>query len=571
MTDSSTLLNACLAACAILCLPGCSKSPPAAPVRVETHPTPSISEPWFEEVAARAGIDFRFSTGHQPGRYYMPEVKGGGVGLLDYDGDGLLDLFCVQAGSLDPAVTNRPSHKLYRNLGNWKFADVTGASGIKGNGSYGVGCACGDYNGDGFPDIYITALGTNMLYRNKGNGTFTDVTRSAGVGNVSWGASAAFFDYDLDGHLDLVVANYINWSREAELECYSRGGLRDYCSPLNYKAPSMDTLYHNRGDGTFENVTVAAGLDKAYGYGLGVVGTDLNGDGLPDIFVANDATPNQLWINLGNGKFEDRAMLSGCAVNSMGMSEAGMGIEVVDLFDHGQFDLFVTHLVGEANRLFVNDHGIFTDLVKPKGPGATSWPYTSFGVGFYDFDNDGILDLYVANGRVKHGQTDLDQEDPYAEPSNLLRGLGGGDFEEVLPQGGTAKPLLAAGRGAAFGDLDNDGAVDCVVSIRDGPVRVLHNLAGKHGHWLMLKVLNQKGTYAIGAVVRLEAGGKTRWQQVLPNRSYASSNDPRVHFGLGPLAGADRVTVRWPNGKEEVFGPLEANRLHELREGSAQK
>ncbi len=560
----SRVLLAIASLVSLLGLPGCSKSPlPPAPAARQTPP-PANSAPWFEECAAQAGLNFHFSTGHQPGRYYMPEVKGGGVGLLDYDNDGLQDIFCVQAGSLDPSVTNRPGHKLYRNLGHWKFQDVTEKAGIRSNGSYGVGCCCGDYNGDGFIDIYVTAYGTNTLYRNNGDGTFTDVTREAGVGKVAWGASAMFFDYDGDGFMDLYIANYINWSRESELECFSRAGMRDYCSPLNYKAPSMDTLYHNRRDGTFEDVSLAAGLDKAYGYGLGVVALDVNQDGRPDIFVANDATPNQLWINQGNGKFVDEAMIHGCAVNGMGMSEAGMGIEVADFFERGSFDLFVTHLVGEANRLYYNTNGFFIDLVKPKGPGATSWPYTSFGVGAYDFDNDGLLDLYIANGRVKHGQSDLDPNDPYAEPSNLLHGLGNGEFAEVFPQGGTSPALLSAGRGAAFGDLDNDGGIDVVVSNRDGPVRLLHNIVPQRGHWVMFKVVDDHGRYALGATVRLEASNKTQWRLVQPNKSYCSSNDPRVHFGLGNATRIDKVTIKWPQGMEEVFGPFEADHLYVL-------
>lgn len=555
-----------------LLLAGCSK-PSAPPVPVESRRAEQkrADEPWFEEVSAQAGLDFHFQTGHQPGRYYMPEIKGGGIGLLDYDGDGYLDVFCVQAGSVDPAVTNRPTHKLFRNSGNWQFADVTKTAGVGGNGSYGMGCACGDYDGDGWPDLYVTALGTNCLYRNLGNGTFAEVTRQAGVGKVSWGASAAFFDYDGDGRLDLVVANYIRWSRDKEVDCFGRGGLPDYCSPLNYNAPAMATLYHNRGDGTFADVSLAAGLDKAFGYGLGVVAADFNQDGRPDIFVANDATPNQLWINQGNGKFTDEAMIRGCAVNALGMAEAGMGIAVVDMFQRGWLDLFVTHLVGEANRLWLNTNGYFIDYVTPKGPGAASWPNTSFGVAFADFDNDGILDVYIANGRVKRGPVDLDANDPYAEPSTLLRGLGQGEFEEVFPQGGTAQLLLAASRGAAFGDLDNDGGIDIVVSNRDGPAHLLRNRVSQRGHWIMFKVLNRRGTYAIGARVRLQAGGRTQWRQVQPNQSYCSSNDPRVHFGLGQAARVERVLVDWPYGAEESFGPLAAGRIYELREGTGAK
>ncbi len=556
-----------LALTAIGLLVACSRQaiPPAA-----TSPASAAAPagPWFEEGARQAGIDFQMTTGHRPGKYLMPEIKGGGVGLLDYDGDGLLDIFCVQAGSLYPDATNHPGHKLYHNDGNWRFTDVTERAGVRGNGAFGMGCAVGDYNRDGRPDLYVTALGPNQLFRNNGDGTFTDVSEAAGVADRGWGASAAFVDYDLDGHLDLVVANYIRWSREIEVECFSQGGRPDYCSPLNYKAPSMDSLFHNRGDGTFENVSVHAGLDKAYGYGLGVVGADLTGDGRPDLYVANDATPNQLWVNQGDGTFRDEAMMRGCAVNGLGMSEAGMGIALVDTLNRGVFDLFITHLVGEANRLFLNNNGYFMDHVVPKGPGATSWPHTSFGVGFFDFDHDGQLDAYIANGRVKRGMTDLDPNDEYAEPDTLLHGLGDGAFEEILPPGGTSPTLLAAGRGAAFGDLDNDGDMDVVITNRDGPTHLLRNVAGSRGRWILFRVLDRRGVDAINALLRLESGPFRRWQLVLPNQSYCSSNDPRVHFGLGTIERVERVVVRWPDGGEETFGPFDAGQIHVLRQGA---
>ena len=525
--------------------------------------------PWFEEVAAAAHVDFHHASGHA-GRFLMPEMETGGVGLLDYDGDGYLDIFCVQGGSLDPAETNRPTCKLYHNLGGWKFEDVTARAGVGGHGEYGMGCACADYDGDGRVDILVTTVTGPILYHNNGDGTFTDMTRAAGLTNRSWGTSCAFVDYDGDGKLDLVIANYLRWSAATELECFSQGGAPDYCSPLNYKAPLMVTLYHNLGHGTFEDVSAAAGLDRAYGNGLGVVCADFNHDGWPDIFVANDAMPNQLWMNTGHGTFKDEAMIRGCAVNALGIAEAGMGVVAVDLYQRGWLDLFVTHLVNEGNRLFVNTNGYFNDVVMPKGPGAGSLPFTGFGVAFADFDNDGQLDLYVANGRVRLGQSALDPHDPYAEPNTLLRGLGGGDFAAVAPAGGTAKALLATSRGLAVGDLDNDGAIDVVVINRDGPVHVLRNLAGQQGHWIMFKARNRQGSDALGAQLRLDAAGKAYWRHVGPNEGYSSSNDPRVHFGLGSVGQADKVTVQWPRGRAEAFGPFLAGKIYELREGQGQ-
>jgi enediyne biosynthesis protein E4 len=548
---------------AVACSPSGPDPHPDAPDRSMT----SHSAPWFEEVAATSGVRFRYETGFS-GRHLMPEIKGGGVGLLDYDGDGLLDIFCVQGGSLHPG--DQPDadlprgHRLFRNLGNWKFEDVTEAAGVAGDGRYGMGVACADYDGDGWVDIHITHVQGSLLYRNNGDGTFTDVTQEAGLTHGAWGVGSAFFDMNHNGQLDLVIANYLRWSIESEVNCFSLGSLPDYCSPLSYSAPAVDTLYRNRGDGTFENVTLAAGLGSAYGNGLGVVTADFNRDGLPDIYISNDASPNQLWINQGDGTFVDEAMLRGCAVNALGMSEAGMGISSSDLDHNGWRDLYVTHMVGEANLLFMNQDGLFTDVTPPNGPTFMSWPYTSFGVGFFDFDNDGQLDLYVANGRVRLAADNPDPNDPYAEGNNLLRGLGQLQFESVA-NAGTATPLLATSRGAAFGDLDNNGSVDIVVVNRDGPIHILRNLTGHNGRWINVRVLDEFGRDAMGAEARFEAGDTIWWRAVAPQESYASSNDPRLHCGLGAVTRIDQLTVRWPDGYEQTFGPLDANQFYQVR------
>ncbi len=561
---------------------GCRKSPESAPTG--TAPTAAFSQPtvvvssrtptasrspWFTNVVSGSGLTFQHHSG-AAGRYWLPEMETGGVGLIDYDGDGLLDIFCVSGGSLDPAHPVTPGHRLYRNLGNWKFADVTEAAGLVCSDGYGMGCAVGDYDGDGLPDLYVTQLGSNHLYHNRGNGTFEDVTAAAGVAVHSWSTSAAFVDYDGDGRLDLMVVNYVKWSPEQEMECFSAGGRRDYCSPKNYHSPAPSTLFHNRGNGTFEDVTTAAGLDRAYGNGFGIATADFDHDGRVDFFVANDATPNQLWLNQGNGHFIDDAPLRGCALNSMGVPRAGMGVVAVDLLQRGWMDLFVTHLTGEGNGLFLNQKNAFLDSVTPDGPMAGSLSFTGFGTAIADFDNDGEQDAYVANGRVRLGSHTWSPQDPYAEPNTLQRGRGAGRFEAVEPVGGTAEPLVATSRGLAVGDLDNDGALDLVVINRDGPVHLLRNVAGGGRRGIVFQLAGRDGRDVRNAILRFESGGRIQWRQHQPNQGYCSSNDPRVHFGLGPTATGGHLWIRWSDGSAEDFGVRQAGRPHVIRAGSGQ-
>jgi hypothetical protein len=546
---------------------GCSKRDDGSATQdaSPSKPIASQANPWFDEIAKQAGLTFRYESGQRPGQFLFPEIVGGGAGLLDYDNDGWLDIYCVQGGSLHPDSLLKPGNKLFRNLGAWRFEDVTERARVPGTG-YGMGCACADFDHDGDTDIFVTNVGSNLLYRNNGDGTFTDVTREAGVQGGAWGTSCAFVDYDKDGYLDLIIANYVKWSLDQEIECFSRGGARDYCSPMSYNNPAMATLYRNLGNGTFEDVTLKAGLSKAYGNGLGIATGDFDQNGWPDIYVANDAMPNQLWLNQGDGSFKDEAMLRGCAVSALGVPEAGMGVVAVDVLQRGWLDLFVTHLVGEQNRLFLNTNGLFLDWVQPKGPGVPSSPFTGFGTGFFDFDQDGLLDLYVANGRVKLGAKDYDAKDPYAEPSQLLKGLGKGEFEKV-PQSGMNVSLIATSRGCAFGDLDNDGDIDIVVINRDGPLHLLRNLAGSsRGNWITFRLQPRQGAESHNAMLQIEYGNSKQWRQCQPNEGYCSSNDPRVHFGLGSVARVDRLEVRWPNGEAQAFGPFNANKAYEIRQ-----
>ena len=528
---------------------------------------------WFRENAREKGLDFVHVRALEQ-RFWFPEIMGGGVAMLDYDQDGWLDLYLVQSGDLaEPS----PEHadRLYRNQGDgtFRFVERSGAE----DPGYGMGCACADADGDGKTDLFVTNVGPNTLYRNRhGEGSeavFEDVTAAAGVGDPAWGTSAAFFDADADGDLDLFVTNYVRWSREIEIDCRSPYDEPDYCAPNNYDAPTRDLVYRNEGDGRFRDVSEAAGLSAAFGNGLGVVTGDLDDDGRIDVYVANDMMPNQLWINQGNWSFADRALYAGCAVNKNGASEAGMGVAAVDVEGDADLDVFITHLRNETNTLFVNRGGIFADRTGEADLGLASLPYTGFGTDVADFDHDGLLDVFVANGAVTRNRVRFDPDDPYAEPILLQRGVAGGalgiSFVDV-PGGGCDPPSIGNGRGAAFGDLDNDGDLEVVVVDNGARVRLLENLCAALGHWIQLSVLEKSGADALGARVVIEAGGKTYRRDVQSDGSYCAASDPRVHVGLGANAEPLTARVRWVDGVEERFGPLETDRFHVLRRGTGQ-
>ncbi|MCZ6817446.1 MAG: CRTAC1 family protein, partial [Planctomycetota bacterium] len=511
---------------------------------------------WFQETARESGLAFTHVRGREC-RYWFPEIMSGGAGLFDYDNDGDLDLYLVQGGDLGPDTIDGPGNRLFRNRGDGTFEDVTRTAGV-GDTGYGMGCACGDFDIDGDLDLYVCNVGANVLYRNNGDGTFTDVSRRAGVGDSGWGTSCAFLDYDADSDLDLIVVNYVSWSSRRDIQCFDRSGRREYCLPAVYDAPTVDVLYRNQGDGTFMNATESAGLATAAGYGLGVCCGDFNSDGRIDVYVANDGTPNHLWINRGDGTFVEDGLLAGCSVNARGEAEAGMGVAGVDIENDGDVDLFVTHLAGQTNTLYVNNDGLFEDLTPMTGLSMVSMKYTGFGLGFADFDHDGFLDLYIAQGRVTRGQPRRRGADPYGEPDLLLRGSEGMRFEEVSPKGGTEPFSGGAGRGAVFGDVDNDGDIDVVVVESGGQVRLLRNVAGAEGNWIMFRVLDRRGLDAVGAVVQIVAGGRTQNRPVQTAYSYCASNDPRVHFGLGADLRVDHARVTWLGGQKESFGGFEA-------------
>lgn len=535
----------------ILVLHGCREA-------VSPGATSAPGQPWFEEVAAPSGLDYEFRSGHQE-LCYIPEITAGGVALIDADEDGYLDVYFVQGGPLTAPPAERPGNQLFRNRADGTFEDRSAGSGADDRG-YGVGVATGDSDEDGHVDLYVTNVGPNVLLRGSGAATFQDVTQAAGVGDPGFGSSAAFLDFDRDGDLDLFVANYLVWSPDKERDCFNSLGQRDYCAPATYNAPALAVLYRNEGAGSFTEVSAETGIASTPSTGLGVVCGDFTGDGSSDVFVANDGRVNHLWVNLGGGRFEDQALLLGCAMDQDGFAKAGMGVDAADFDDDGDLDLLVGNLRGESDSLFRNDGAYFSDVSALAGLGTISRPFTRFGLGWADFDNDGRLDLYQANGRVA-GQG---EGDPFAEPNLLYRGIGSGRFEELLPRGGTASLLVHTSRGAAFGDLDNDGGIDVVVVNRDAPAYLLRNRV-ERGDWLLVRVLDEDGRDALGAVLTLRCRDRTLRREVRTAYSYCSASDPRVHFGLGRGGRVDSIDVRWPGGESERYPIPGLNRVLEIQ------
>ncbi len=520
------------------------------------------AKPLFEEVGETAGLDFRHFNG-RTGGLYLVEVTGSGLGLLDFDGDGDLDLYLVQGGipnpeeSLEDALVSPAdgslplTDRLYRNDA-WAdadgalrlaFVDRTEASAIDAP-HYGMGVAAGDYDGDGDTDLYVTNFGPNQLLRNNGDGTFSDVTETSGAGDIRWSVSAAFADFDRDGHLDLYVGNYVDQRFTSGSSCTNATGAPDYCGPLAFR-PFPDRLLRNRGDGTFEDGTPASGALEEFGGALGVVATDFNGDDWIDLYVANDMTANQLRINQRDGSFLNDAVFAGAAVNWEGKPEASMGVDAGDFDGDGDEDLFMAHLTGETNTLYVNDGtGVFDDATVTSGLGSTSWVATGFGTGWIDFDRDGRLDLFVANGAVRAIEELVEAGDPFPlhQPNQIFRNLRDGRFEEVS---GTAPAFAVSevSRGSAFGDVDNDGDEDIAVSNNDGPVRLLLG-APPANPWLGISS-RDGGT---GWKARAEtASGETLWRRSRRDGSYASARDPRVF--LGASTPIESVTLTRPGAR----------------------
>jgi len=541
---------------------------------------PAATDPVFVESAAAAGLAFTHVNG-ATGKYYLPELMGAGVALFDYDNDGDLDVFLVQGGPLGGNTGSAgPTSRLFRNdltVGpdgkrTIRFTDVTAKAGV-GLRSYGMGAAVADYDNDGYLDLFVTSFGSIALFHNNRDGTFTDVTKQAGLSDTAWSTSAAFVDYDRDGDLDLFIAHYVDFTVAANKLCNDPAGVRDYCGPRAYR-PVPDRLFRNEGGGRFVDVTDRVGITKADGAGLGVAIGDYNGDGWPDIYVANDATPNQLWINNRDGTFRDEGLLSGSALSASGNPEGSMGIASGDFDLDGDEDLFVTNIIGETSVLYVNDgRGNFDDARARTGLAALTAAFTGFGTDWFDYDNDSWPDLFVANGAVNIVEAQRGQPSPYRMRNQLFHNLAGRRFEETSAAAGPALARAEISRGAAFGDIDNDGDVDIVVTNNNGPVRLLLNQVGTRNHWLQVRLDQQPGNrFGIGAWVGVERqGAPTLWRRVRTDGSYLSASDVRLHFGLGGSPAVSGVVVQWPDGQRERWTGIAGDRLVTLRRNTGQR
>ncbi|HEX8181280.1 MAG TPA: CRTAC1 family protein [Pyrinomonadaceae bacterium] len=564
-------LRACLIICGLLCAGGVAAT--SARAQRSDADCAGRKVPQLADVTAQTGI--RFVHTSAPEKKYIVESMSGGVLVLDYDRDGWPDIYLTNAPTVEMALKGQQARSaLYRNNHDGTFADVTDRAGI-GTPGFAMGGAVGDFDNDGWPDIYVTCLGGNTLYRNKGDGTFADVTKRAGVGEGRWSTGAAFGDYDGDGFLDLLVANYVDFKLNdlpgfgSSPTCKFRG-LDVQCGPRGLKGAG-DSLWHNNGDGTFTDVTKQAGANDAGGYyGLGVVWSDFGNRARLDAYVANDSTPNFLYRNEGAHRFAEIGLESGTAVSGDGSEQGSMGVAVGDYTHTGRFSIFITNFADEYNTLYRNNGDYdFTDASYAAGVAQASRPYVGWGTGFFDVDNDGWLDLLVVNGHVYPQIDTLAAGARYRQPKLLHLNLGNGTFCDASRQAGPALPTPRASRGAAFGDFDNDGHVDVVVGDLDGPPMILHNEGGDTNHWVTFELAATKGSpLAIGARVRLVAGDMVQTEEIRSGGSYLSQHDLRLHFGLGKAAKVDLLEIRWPGGRVEQLKDLAADKFYAVLEGA---
>lgn len=525
----------------------------------------------FVDIAAAAGITFRHQNAASNEKYLI-ETMGAGCGWIDYDQNGLLDLYLVNSAPTRLYVPKTAMRSaLYRNNGDGTFTDVTAKAGVGAEGLFGMGVAVGDYDNDGFPDLFVLGYGRCILYRNNGDGTFTDVTDKAGVQNLGkWASSAAWFDYDNDGKLDLIIANYVDWSPEKNFWCGDKApGMRSYCHPDVYHGQTP-TLFHNNGDGTFTDVSVKSGVGLKRGNGLGVVTFDYDDDGWQDIFIANDHMPNFLFRNNRDGTFREVGYEAGVAVGLDGQFEAGMGVDAGDIRNDKRFGLVVTHLDQQIARVYANQgDGSFEDATFQSKLSYATFHSSGFGTRFLDYDNDGLSDIFMANGHVLDNIERYHPGTLYAEPKMMFRNKGDGIFENVSDMLGGDFVAPRVSRGAAVGDFDNDGDLDILVSNNGEAPQLLRNDGGNSNHWLEILLIGTKSNRdAVGARVKVVAGDLKLFDQRKGGMSYQSSQDPRLHFGLNQQERVDAIEIRWPSGEVTKLENVKSDQIIAVREGA---
>jgi hypothetical protein len=545
----------------LLCAPGAPAAPPDSDSAVQ-----------FKDITRAAGLRFIHNNGAF-GKKYLPETMGPGVAFIDFDGDGRQDIFLVN-GKDWPAAAGRPGHrktrstpKLYRNNGDGTFTDVTTRAGLAIE-IYGMGAAVGDFNNDGYDDLFVTVMGPNHLFRNNGNGTFTDVTRRAGLEEpAEFSTSAAWLDYDKDGALDLLVANYVEWSPEKDLFCTLDGANKSYCTPESYQGATA-RLFRNNGDGTFADVTQKAGLLDPNSKALGIAVLDADRDTWPDFFLANDTEPDKLYLNQQNGTFAEQGMRSGVAFSEMGIARAGMGVDAADYDRSGYPSLLVANFSNEMLALYHNEGtGLFVDDAPRSAVGHSSLLTLGFGCFFFDYDNDGWLDIFVANGHIENEIERVQRQVRYAEPPHLFRNQGGGRFAEVTASAGSDLDKPRVARGAAYADIDSDGDPDILLTTSGGPAVLLRNDGGRN-HSLRLRLVGTKSNRdGLGAEVTLTAGGDRQWQMLRSGSSYLSQSELVLTFGLGAKTQADSVEIRWPSGQVDRLQTIPAGQTVTVEEG----
>jgi enediyne biosynthesis protein E4 len=524
----------------------------------------------YVDVAAAAGITFQHDNAASAEKYLI-ETMGSGCGWIDYDQNGLQDLYLVN-GAATPLYTpkRRLQSALYRNNGDGTFSDVTAKAGVAAEGLFGMGVAVGDYDNNGFPDLFVLGYGRCILYHNNGDGTFRDVTAQAGVENSGrWGSSAAWFDYDNDGRLDLLIANYVDWAPDNNFWCGDHGpGLRSYCHPDNYHGQAP-TLYHNNGDGTFTDVSLRSGVGAKPGNGLGVVTFDYDDDGWQDIFIANDSMPNFLFHNNHDGTFREVGYMAGVAVSMDGTSEAGMGVDAADASGKGRMDLMVTHLDSQLARFYQNrGEGVFDDATLRSKISYATFHMSGFGTRFMDYDNDGWRDVFMADGHILDNINRYRSGVRYAEPKLMFRNMGRGIFENVSDRLGEDFQRPRVSRGAAIGDFDNDGDLDVLVNNNGEAAQLLRNDGGNANHWLEIFLIGTRSNRdGVGARVKVTTGDGTLYDQRKGGMSYQSAQDPRLHFGLGAHTTVDALEIIWPSGVVTKLAGIKSDQIISVREG----